>query len=536
MGREGGEPGTTGTERRAGTDSIDAGTTEFGDLSLLLSSATLMLVGSLLYSGSSLIERIVIARTLSLGAYGRVSTGIAILEFCSTLALIGLTQGIPRYMTRFDDDRDIRGLWLAGLGIAGALGVGIAGVLVFGADLITPLLFDRTDPTSRTLLILFALSVPIYAGMLVGVAGIRGFEVTIYRTYSQDLLYPVVRLVVLGALLYLGFGATAAGYAYLIAVAVGFVAAHILLARLMPLVGPVRTHTREVVAFSLPLILATLITVMLLRTDTLMLAYFRPDREVGLYTTAYPLAGAMSLVLTAFGFLYLPMTSRLDAEDRREEVNELYQVTTKWIYVVTFPAFLAFVVFAEDVLVVFFGSDAAPAGPALAILSVGFFTSAAAGRSRETLSALGNTVAVLFSNAVAFVLNVGLNLVLIPAYGFLGASVASAVAYVFLYTVVYVILRRNYGITPFSRQSTRTFVVLPLALFPPTVVLSRMISLSVLTLPAFLVGAGFTTVVVVALTGCLQPEDMVPLDLIEDRLGLTIPLLRRYIPNPEDRL
>lgn len=527
----------TGTdESRTGHTSTgaDGTTAEFGDLSVLLSSATLVLFGSLLYSGSSLIERIVIARTLSLGAYGRVSTGIAILEFCSTLALIGLTQGVPRYMSRFDDERDRRGVWLAGLGIAAVLGCCVAGVLVLGVDWITPRLFDRAGPTSRELLILFALSIPIYAGMSVGVSGIQGYEVTIYRTYAQDLLYPTVRLVVLGVLLYVGFGATAAGYAYLLAVAVGFLASHVLLARLMPLVGPFRTHTREIVTFSFPLILATLITVMLLRTDTLMLAYFRPDREVGLYTTAYPLAGAMSLVLAAFGFLYLPMTSRLDAEDRRDEVNELYQVTTKWIYVVTFPAFLAFVVFAEDVLAVFFGPQAIPAGPALAILSLGFFVSAAAGRSRETLSALGNTVAVLVSNAVAFVLNFVLNLLLIPVYGFLGASVASASAYTLLYAVVYVILRRNYGITPFSRWSTRTFVVLPLALFPPTVLLSQVISLSAVTLPVFLVGAGLLTVAVVALTGCLQPQDVVPLDLVEDRLGVTIPLLRRYIPDAEE--
>jgi O-antigen/teichoic acid export membrane protein len=503
------------------------------DLSTLLSSAALVMIGTIVFSGSNLIERIVISRALPLGAYGRVGVSISILQFGTTLAAIGLTQGVPRYMSRFSDERDVRGIWAVGLAITLAFGTLIASVLVLNADRLVPLVFDRVDPTSKRLFVLFSAAIPLYAGLKMGDAGIRGFEVTIYRTYSRDLLYPITRLVALAALLFVGFRSDAAGYAYLLACAGGFLVSHLLLGRLMSLVGEVRTHTREMVSFSLPLVLATFITILLLRTDTLMIAYFESDVQVGLYEYAYPLAGAMSLALTAFGFLYLPMTSRLDADGRLDEVNVLYQVTTKWIYIVTFPAFLAFTVFSSDVLQIFFSERAAAAGPALTILSVGFFVSAAAGRSRETLSALGNTRAVLFSNAVAFAINVALNLVLIPRFGFVGAAVTSALSYTSLYTLVYFILRRNYGITPFSRRSTRTFLLLPLLVFPPTVLLAQFVSLSVLTLPVFLVGAGLVTVAVVALTGCLQVEDAVPLDLVERRLGVEVPLLRRYIPDSE---
>lgn len=501
------------------------------ELSALLSSATLVLLGTLLYSGSTLLERVVLSRAVGTAAYGRVELVLGVLQFATTLSLIGFSQGIPRFMSRFDDERDVRGVWATGLLVALGLGILIAAALVTNAESFAAVFFDRPDPRSQRLLTLFALAIPVYAVMKVAIAGIRGFEVTVYRSATRDVLYPASRLAVLGVLLYLGFGTEAAGYAYLLALVLTAVVAHLLLRRLMALFGPVRTHARKMVAFSLPLILATLITVMLFRTDTFLVGFFRSDRAVGLYGYAYSLAGAMSLVLSAFGFLYLPMTSRLDADGRIDEVNTLYQVTTKWVYVVTFPAFLAFTVFAPDVLTIFFPDDAAAAAPALTIVSIGFFVSAAAGRSRETLSALGDTETVFYSNAIAFACNLLLNVALIPRYGIVGAAVTSAISYVLLYAIVYAVLRRRYAITPFSRYSIRTFVVLPLALFPPTILLSGYVSLTVVTLPIFLVGAGFVTVSLVSVAGCLQPADAVPLDLIEEKIGVTIPFIRRFVPD-----
>lgn len=284
------------------------------------------------------------------------------------------------------------------------------------------------------------------------------------------------------------------------------------------------------VTFSLPLIVSTLITTLLTRTDTLMIAYFRSSSEVGLYSTAYPLGAGLSVVLAAFGFVYLSLASRLDADDRREEVNSIYQLTTKWIYITTFPGFLALFAFPADVLSIFFGERYTAAGLTLAVLSVGFFIGAAAGRSRETLSAFGHTIWVLVSNAAAFALNVGLNLVLIPRYGIDGAAVASTLSFFLLYSVVYVVLRIRFDITPFSKWSTRTFFVLPIALLPPTVLLSQQVSLTAVTLPVFLVATGFITIALAGTTGCLQPEDEIPIEVIESRLGVTVPFIRQYIP------
>jgi O-antigen/teichoic acid export membrane protein len=75
-----------------------------------------------------LVERVVIARTLSVGAYGEVSTGIAIMSFGAIVALVGFKQAIPRYISQFDNERDRRGAWLIGLSIAGTISVIITAI------------------------------------------------------------------------------------------------------------------------------------------------------------------------------------------------------------------------------------------------------------------------------------------------------------------------------------------------------------------------------------------------------------------------
>lgn len=502
------------------------------DLSVLVSSATLVIVGQVLYSVSKLVERIVIARFLSPEAYGEVDIGLALVTLATTVGLVGLRQGVPRYMSRFDDPRDKRGVWVTGLAIAGVLGVVLAGVLLVNVSAVTGLFLE--EPDNERLLVVFVLAVPFVIGLQVGIGAIRGLENTRYRTYTRDLLYPGLRLLVIVALLSAGVGITAAGYGYLVAALVSFVAAHLLLNRLLPLVGPVRTHAREMLTFSIPLVVSTLLSRLLTRTDTLMLGYFRPSYEVGLYGAAYPLATALGLILSSFGFMYLPVASRLDAEDKREEVDAIYTLTTKWIYVLTFPLFLTLVAFPSEVLSATFGSQYAPASGALAILAVGFFARAGFGRCRETVSALGYTTYLLVTNAGAFTLNVVLNLLLIPRYGYHGAAVASAVTFVSLNAVVYGFLQVKFDISPFARRSLRAFVALPVTLLPPVWLLSRHVSPTLLTLPAFVVAASAATVVVVALAGGLQPEDRIPVEFLEDHVGVRLPLVRLFIPDEED--
>ena len=504
-------------------------------LSNLLSSATLVFIGTGVASLAMLVERVVLGNLLPVDQFGTINLVIAVATLSVTFAQAGFAQGIPRYMSRFESVESVRGAWMTGLIVTGTLSLVTAVVLYVNAGWVASTFVHapktgKTIPGSAELVRLFAITIPLMVGFQVTVSGIRGRENTLYKTCVRDLLYPFSRMIIIIALLQVGVGMEAVGYAYIVASGLTFIAGLFLLNRLIPLAGRFETYTGEMLRFSLPLIVSTVLAMLMTQTDTMMLGYFRSAHDVALYGAAYPLANGMLLVLSAFGFLYLPLASRLDADDEHKEIDKIYTLTTKWVFVITFPLFLTFLAFPGDTLAIFFKNKYAAAGPALAILSIGFFTNAAAGRNRETLSALGRTKLLLVANGTALAANAMLNYLLIPQYSYVGSAVASAVSTIGMNVVVFAYLRSEYGITPFSPWSTRTFVLVPLILVPPALLLAQVVSLSIVTLPLFVLIAATASVAVVCLTGCLQPEDEVAIEFLEGLVDVRLGLIRRFLP------
>lgn len=499
------------------------------ELNALLSSAILVFAGTVVQSTSKLFERTVLGRMLSPAVYGDVSIALSVMSFAVIFSKSGLSQGVPRFMARFEESADIRGAWATGLLTVGLVSAVVVGVLGLNISFLASALFD-SSADSQTLLALVLLAVPFVGGMHIGVSAVRGAEKTLYKTLVRDLLFPVVRVGLLIGLLFLGYGAVSAGYAYLAGAACGFFVIHYCLNKLVPLRGPVSLHSREMLVFSLPLMISTSLAILLTKADTLMVGYIDSSYAAGLYAAAFPLANGLVLVLRSFAFLYLPLASRLDTNGRRDELDSIYKLTSKWIFIATFPLFLTFVSFPADVLRIFFGPEYTQAALALVILSVGFFTNAAGGRNRETLSALGYSNYILGTNLLAFGCNVALNLWLIPLYGFVGAAVASASSYILLNAVACGILIVAFDISPLSKWTVRTFLLLPGILIPTAVLLSRYLSLTAGLLPVVGVAFGALTIAVVAVTGCLQRDDLILIEAVESRLGVHVPFVRRFFP------
>lgn len=501
------------------------------ELTSLLSSATLIVVGTILGALSKMVERIIIGRSVSLEAYGEVSIGMAVLTISAMFSILGFSQGIPRFMSRYDETEQKRGVWLTGISVALSVAVVTAGVLFFYAETLIGYL-SQTD--SVWLLQLFFLTIPLTVGLRIGIGGLQGFENTRYRTYVQDIIHPISRIILLIGFLWAGYGVLGAGYAYLIAAGIAFIVSHLLLNRLLPLRGSVVMRPKELLQFSVPLTISGFLLILISQTDTIMLGYFRAPTEVALYNAAYPLAIGLGTILNAFNFLYLPLASRLDANNERSEVEAIYAVTTKWAFFLTFPAFLTFAVFSGDIMEVFFGARYRDAAPALTILVVGYFSNAVFGQNLRTISALGDTKYLMITNSVAFLINIGVNLLLIPRYGFIGASIASALSYTALNIAANVVLWRVFDITPFTQWSIRSFTSLMVLGPPVTFVLSNYVSLSLLTLPVFLFCVGIGSLVVAGVAGGLQSEDRIVVEYIENYIGVQIPFVRRYLPTDGD--
>jgi O-antigen/teichoic acid export membrane protein len=109
------------------------------------------------------------------------------------------------------------------------------------------------------------------------------------------------------------------------------------------------------------------------------------------------------------------------------EVRQGYGAVTGWIVRLSLPAFAALLVFPGELLRLFGGAFAIGAA-VTTVLAVGQLVNAATGPCGTVLNMSGRVSVNMWDNVAALVLNLLLNLWLIPAYGIVGAAVAWAVS------------------------------------------------------------------------------------------------------------
>jgi O-antigen/teichoic acid export membrane protein len=183
---------------------------------------------------------------------------------------------------------------------------------------------------------------------------------------------------------------------------------------------------REMNRFGIPLIPTALFLWVTNFSDRLFLVKLADTDEVGLYSVGVRIASAMVLLLTAFRLAWPAFAYSID--DDREAKRTYAYVLTYLVLVTTWVAtalallspwvvgWIAAPAFAESSRVVGPLAFAAVAFGAYIVVAIGV------GRARRTQF---NWVVT----GAAALVNIALNLVLIPPYGMMGAAVATVAAY-----------------------------------------------------------------------------------------------------------
>jgi O-antigen/teichoic acid export membrane protein len=391
--------------------------------------------------------RALFTRTFTTAEYGVFSLSFTLVAILSVPGSLGLRNGLTRQIAFFGADGDAGGdadvddgavgtiiLWgVTAAAVAGAV-VGVA--LFLSAGTLATDVFGR--PAYESGIRLAALGVPALALVRVCTAVFRGFSRTRERVGFQELLQKGTFPLLLAATAALGLGFVAGVAAYHASLALTAVAYVAYLAWANPAGFRDRVVSRfrrvdlgaELLRFSAPLMMSSLLVRVMAWTDVLMLGYFAPPSAVGLYDAVRPLVRIVPVIWGSMIFMYTPLVSELHADGDRGALRRVYVVVTKWFASATFPFILTFLLFPAATLSAVFGPAYAEATTALRLLAVAYFLGNLMGPNGATLTALGYTREVLAANVVAATANVALNVALIPEFGVTGAATATAAALV----------------------------------------------------------------------------------------------------------
>jgi len=189
----------------------------------------------------------------------------------------------------------------------------------------------------------------------------------------------------------------------------------------------------DIIPFGITLTIVQTFWVLISSTDRALLGYFgNPATSievVAVYSIASQLALTIMVFPGAMGSIFLPVISRLAGKEEYGTMLKVIQTSQRWILFVTIPIALATMAFAGEMLSVFYGSSYRSGANAMSIFILGLLFSTIVYPISLALAGMRLVRLELYVAIVCAVVNVALNILLIPHFGMEGASAASAAAF-----------------------------------------------------------------------------------------------------------
>ena len=212
---------------------------------------------------------------------------------------------------------------------------------------------------------------------------------------------------------------------------------------------------RPWVRAAIPLGITFIITTVYFKVDVPILQRFRPYDEVGWYTFAYkPFESLLFIPFTLRGVVF-PLLS-LYHRRSPDRVLLLSEKFFKALVILGWPVTVGVFLLAQqfnDLLRLYPQSE-----PALQILALAIVFMFADNTFAATLNAIDKQTVFAAVAVVGLIINVGVNLVVIPKYGYLGASWAVVVTEAALVIVGWFVLRAQLGTINVVRSSWKALV------------------------------------------------------------------------------
>jgi len=195
---------------------------------------------------------------------------------------------------------------------------------------------------------------------------------------------------------------------------------------------------RAILRASLPLGLAGLLVALVNRVDFLMLERMADMDQVGLYGAAYKVTGLVERFPQLVMLILYPVMARATRDDVFGLLR-LYRRTLLGFTGIAVPLAVTITWTSPWLLRLLFGTDFAAAAPGLRVLvwsSACMYVALVGG---HLLLAAGWERVSLLIWILATALNIGLNFVLIPRWGFVGAAAATSCTFLLIMIVTLVV-------------------------------------------------------------------------------------------------
>jgi O-antigen/teichoic acid export membrane protein len=391
----------------------------------------IQIVGRIGNLALGVVVTLVIVRTLGAHGFGEWSTIFAISQIATNFGELGLGQVA---MNRAASEPGRTPDWLGAL-------LSLRLILALPVMLVSMLVVLLVIPTSQGKI----------AGLIVSVTLLIGAPSAIRVVFQLNVRNDIgIAIMTLNSILWaIAVVVIAASSGKIVAFATLFLAITVLTTiatlawalRMSPVhLRHVRDLWRDLMRVGVAVGIAGALVTCYVWLDQILVLDLAGSREAGLYGSVYRILEQVQFIPIALMTTLLPLIASSYPRNL-ELVRKLLQMAAEYLSIASLPILMFTIVDAHSIILLLFGREFLAAAPALPVLMAAFVFVSFGYVTGGMVVLLNLQRLFVIYAAIALVVNAGLNLLLIPAYGFMAA------AWITLITEVLVMSLATYTIT-----------------------------------------------------------------------------------------
>ncbi|MEK6908487.1 MAG: flippase [Nanoarchaeota archaeon] len=437
------------------------------NLTILVKGSIVVFIGIFFSKFLTYFYKIIIARSFGPESYGLFSLALIIATLFSTVASLGLSEGLLRYASLYNSNKEIKKikpLLKFSLIFSCFSSLIFATILFTYSDLIA-IIFH--DPSLTNYLVYFSIAIPFILISNLFLSIIKANMMVFRYTFIINILQNALRLFGLFLFILLGLKSHAIIGSYLlgiISIAIGsYFAARIYLSKIMSQKDidskSEKSLKREFISYSWPVIFVGFIGTVLYWIDSLVIGYLVDTTSVGIYGAAFTIVSLLGIAPELFMQMFLPVILKEYSKGRIDVIGQTSKQVSKWIGLLNIPAFTLMFIFPEIIINSIFGAQYLGASSSLRILAVGGFFSSFISLNTSLLSMKGKSKSILLTLIIASITNLVLSFFLVSSYGIQGAAITTSIIWFLTLVVLSAQVYKSTGIFAVRRNLVKIIIL-----------------------------------------------------------------------------
>ena len=379
---------------------------------------------------SNIILLPILTKNLAIADYGTWALIMVTISLLPALVSLGLPNSLIRFAAAAQDKHDIREIFYSMGFVVLAVSLIVTGLLFLFAPQIAASLFQNNLTIAQLFIANILIACLIY------------FTLTYFVTFHQFKRYSALSIfnayletALVAYFILSGHGLEGAVAALLIQQVVGFSLMMYLIVAQIGFAIPKFVDVRQYLAYGVPLLPGTASNWVANSSDRYLILFFLGAAAVGYYSPAYTAGAAITMIAAPLPLL-LPVLSKYYDENNVADVRTIVTHSLKYYAGIALPSVFALSVLSKPLLLVLTTQQIATNG----YLVTPFVAAGAALVGAYTVFVMvirleKKTAVIGAIWTLAAMLNFGLNLVLIPYFGLIGAALTTFLAFLLAFVL-----------------------------------------------------------------------------------------------------